>query len=137
VPPEERDEGGVILDMTVTGYDQAYDMTSLRSAAGEAHVQGKMGKPGAVLRVQIRARDVMVATRKPTKISALNIFRGRIAALDAAGPSAVNVTIDCAESPIIARITRQSRDALQLNPGLEVYALVKAISVSPPAAAPC
>ena len=136
VPPEERDEGGVILDMTVTGYDQAYDMTSLRSAAGEAHVQGKMGKPGAVLRVQIRARDVMVATQKPTKISALNIFRGRIAALDAAGPSAVNVTIDCAESPIIARITRQSRDALQLNPGLEVYALVKAISVSPPAAAP-
>ena len=62
--------------------------------------------------------------------------RNRIAALDAAGPSAVNVTIDCAESPIIARITRQSRDALQLNPGLEVYALVKAISVSPPAAAP-
>jgi molybdate transport system ATP-binding protein len=78
----------------------------------------------------------MVATRKPTKISALNIFRGRIAALEMAGPSAVNVTIDCAGSPIIARITRQSRDALQLKTGLEVYALVKAISVSPPAAAP-
>jgi molybdate transport system ATP-binding protein len=136
VPPEERDEGGVILDMTVAGYDQAYDMTSLRSAAGEAYVQGKVGKPGAVLRVQIRARDVMVATQKPKKISALNIFRGRVTALDAAGPAAVNVTVDCAGAPVIARITRQSRDTLRLAIGLEVYALVKAISVSPPAAAP-
>jgi molybdate transport system ATP-binding protein len=48
----------------------------------------------------------------------------------------VNVAIDCAGSLIIARITRQSRDALKLKPGLEVYALVKAISVNPPAAAP-
>jgi molybdate transport system ATP-binding protein len=136
VPPQEHDEGGVILDMAVAGYDADYDMTLLRSEAGEAHVQGRIGESGALRRVQIRARDVMIATERPRKISALNIFRGRIAALDMAGNSAVNVAIDCAGSLIIARITRQSRDALKLKPGLEVYALVKAISVNPPAAAP-
>jgi molybdate transport system ATP-binding protein len=136
VPPEERDEGGTILEMTVMDHDTAYDMTSLRSAAGEAHVQGRIGAPGAIQRLQIRARDVMIATSEPQHISARNIFRGRIVALDLAETSAVNVRIDCAGSPIIARITRQARDALGLRPGMEVYALVKAISVNSPAAAP-
>jgi molybdate transport system ATP-binding protein len=136
VPPEERDEGGAILDMDVAAYDVAYDMTILASAAGEARVPGAIGAPGTRRRVQIRARDVMLATERPRNISALNIFHGTIAAVDESGPASVDVRIDCAGSILIARITRQSRDALGLRPGLAVHALVKAVSVSPPAVAP-
>lgn len=136
IPDSERDEGGAFLDMTVIAYDPRYDMTRLRSAAGEAWVTSEAGRPGDMRRVQIRARDVMIASARPEGISALNVFRGRITALVPSGPASVEVHLDCAGSPLIARITRQSRDALGLAEGLDVYAIVKAVSVGPSAAAP-
>ncbi len=136
MPEDERDEAGSILDMTIAAHDPGFDMTLLRSAAGEAHVQGRIGDAGTKVRVRIRARDVMIATRQPHDISALNIFRGRITGLAEAGRPAMNVTLDCGGSAIIARITRQSCAALQLAMGREVFAVVKAVSVNKPGASP-
>ena len=136
VPADERDEGGIILDMVVQSYDGNFDMTVLRSAAGEAHVQGLVGPSGTIARVRIRARDVMIATAKPQHISALNVFEGRVTAVTEAGRSSVNVAISCSGSVIVARITRQSCAGLELAPGKPVFAIVKAVSVSGPGHAP-
>lgn len=133
IPAEERDEGGAIIDMTVASHDIRYDMTRLTSPAGEVLVPGFIGPAGTPARVRIRARDVMLATEKPRNISALNILRGTIGAIADAGPSAVNVTLDCGGAAIMARITRQSAVALGLKPGLAAFAVVKAVSVSGPA----
>ncbi|WP_373502743.1 molybdenum ABC transporter ATP-binding protein [Aestuariivirga sp.] len=133
VPPEERDEGGAILDMTIHGYDSSFGMTVLTSDMGEVHVPGEIGPKGAAARVRIRARDVMLATTEPGNISALNIFCGIVARIDDAGPSSVNVAVDCRGAIIMARITRQSAAALHLAAGSTVYAIVKAVSVSGPA----
>jgi molybdate transport system ATP-binding protein len=136
VPADERDEGGIILEMSVETYDPEFDMTVLRAAAGEAHVQGEVGIRNAKVRVRIKARDVMIATAEPKHISALNIFRGRIEAMTEAGRSAMNVTVDCGGSPVIARITKQSCTSLGLAVGMDVFTVVKAVSVSPPGASP-
>lgn len=132
VPAGESDEGGIILDMAVESYDGEFGMSLLRSPAGEVHVPGALGRPGTPVRVRIRARDVMLATARPAHISALNIFRGRVAAIEDAGPSAVNVAVDCEGAVIMARITRQSAAGLGLSPGATAYAIVKAVSVSAP-----
>ena len=136
VPPEERDEGGIVLDMRVKSHDADYDMTVLHSAAGEARVPGKAGETGAGVRVRIRARDVMIATEPPRHISALNIFEGTVAGLDEDGRSSVAVRIDCHGTVILSRITRMSCTALGLRPGMKVYAVVKAVSVAGSAATP-
>ena len=136
IPAEERDEGGIILDMIVKRHDSEFDMTTLFSSAGEAHIQGCLGVSGTRVRVQIRARDVMIATSEPEHISALNIFRGSITAMTEADRSAMNVTIDCGGSAVIARITRKSCAALGLELRNEVFAVVKAVSVSPPGISP-
>ena len=133
IPAEEREEGGAIIDMQVDAYDSEFGMTRLSSAAGEVHVPGFIGPAGTHARLRIRARDVMLATSEPKNISALNILRGSVTAIGEAGPSAVNVTVDCGGSPVVARITRQSAAALGLAAGLPVYAVVKAVSVSGPA----
>ena len=136
VPPEERDEGGVVLDMTVRSYDADYDMTLLEAAGGTARVPGQAGQRGAMLRVRIRARDVMIATEEPKHISALNIFAGTVAALiGETGPS-VTARIDCGGMVVLSRITRLSCAALQLAPGSPVYAVIKAMSVAGSSAAP-
>ncbi len=130
VPPDERDEGGAILDMSVISYDDEFDMSLLRSPAGTIHVQGQAGGIGKTIRVRIRARDVMMATEEPQHISALNILQGRVASLGGAVGASVDVGIDCAGSTIMARITRQSAAALKLEAGMPVYAVVKAVSIA-------
>lgn len=136
VPPEERGEGGVILDMSVSSYDTKFDMTLLGSPSGEVRVPGRIGLPGTPSRVRIRARDVMLATSEPHNISALNILRGRVKSVAPAGASAVNVALDCNGAVIMARITRQSAAMLDIAPGHIAYAIVKAVSVSGPSALP-
>ena len=136
VPPEEREEGGIVLDMRVKSHDADFDMTVLQSPAGEARVPGKAGETGAEVRVRIRARDVMIATESPQHISALNIFAGTVAELDDDGRSSVTVRIDCHGAVILSRITRMSCSALGLRQGMQVYAVVKAVSVAGSAATP-
>lgn len=130
VPPEERQEGGAIVEMKIEAFDEHFAMTTMRSAAGEMHVPGRIGPNGSAARLHIRARDVMVATSEPRNISALNILRGTVAALAGSGSPSMTVTIDCAGVPIVARITRQSAAALRLVEGMPVFALVKAVSVA-------
>jgi molybdate transport system ATP-binding protein len=134
IPAEEREEGGAIIDMAVAAHDHAFGMTKLSSHAGDIHVPGILGPAGTPARLRIRARDVMLATEEPRNISALNILRGTVSMIVEAGPSAVNVTLDCGGSPVVARITRQSAAALGIRPGLQAFAVVKAVSVSGPTA---
>lgn len=136
VPEEEREEGGAIIDMAVASHDEGFDLTRLSSPAGDVFVPGHVGPQGAPARVRIRARDVMLALDEPRNISALNILRGTVAAITPAGPSSVNVRLDCGGAAVVARITRHSASALRLEAGTPAFAVVKAVSVSGPATEP-
>ena len=133
VPAEEREEGGVIIDMKVAAHDAEFGLTRLSSPAGDIHVPGRIGPEGTPARVRIRARDVMLALEVPRAISALNILKGRVIEILPADASSVNVRLDCGGAAVVARITRQSAAALKLAPGTPAYAVVKAVSVSGPA----
>ncbi|MET0743221.1 MAG: TOBE domain-containing protein, partial [Microvirga sp.] len=88
-----------------------------------------VGRPaGSVLRVRLRARDVMLSLSPPRDLSALNVLPGRILALEAADASAVDVTLDCAGDVVVAHLTRKSVDRLGLRPGLAVHAVIKSVA---------
>jgi molybdate transport system ATP-binding protein len=128
LPEEERSEGGAVLEMRVTGRNEAFGMSSLASRAGEIHVAGLDAEPGATVRVRIRARDVIVATERPRGLSALNILAGRIAGVNSGNGQFADVLIDCNGEVITARITRQSADMLGLAAGLDVFAVIKSVT---------
>ncbi len=132
----EAGEGGSMLTMRVGGQDRAFGITTLRGAAGDVVVPLLDAPLGAFMRVRLRARDVMVATEKPQGLSALNVLAGAVLSVDAAGQSGADVRIDCAGETVIARITRLSATRLRLAPGVQVYAVVKTVSVEPAGAAP-
>jgi len=136
VPAEEREEGGVIIDMQVAAHDEGFGLTRLSSPAGNIFVPGRLGPTGSPARVRIRARDVMLALEEPKHISALNILRGTVAEITHADGASVNVRLDCGGAAVMARITRHSATALKLAPGTPAFAVVKAVSVSGPAAEP-
>ena len=114
--------------MQVASRDDALGISLLTSPAGEIHVAGLDATPGSMIRVRIRARDVLVATERPRGLSALNILDGTIVGIDAGSGPFADVSIDCNGVVLTARITRQSAEMLGLSPGLDVFAVIKSVT---------
>ncbi len=86
---------------------------------------------GSALRVRIAAQDVMLSLQEPHGVSALNILKGRIDQIRAGdGPGAI-VSLDTEAGRVLARVTRRSVQAMSLTPGLELYGVVKTVSIAP------
>ena len=127
LPEEEKDEAGAIIDAVIEGFESTYEMSLLRAPAGLFHIPGRLGEAGTPVRLRLKARDIMLATEKPRGLSALNVLEGVVSAIgERAGPQ-VEIRIDCHGTAVIARITRQSLDALALRPGTPCFAIVKSV----------
>jgi molybdate transport system ATP-binding protein len=131
-PLTGRYEAGAVISATVAGSDADFDLTHLAFPGGMLRVARIGLAPGARLRVRIRARDVALALSPPADTSFLNIFRGRIEEIGAdigtRPEPQIDVRLDIGV-PLWARITRRSVHDLDLAPGREVYALVKAVAI--------
>jgi molybdate transport system ATP-binding protein len=122
------DAVGAILDGTVIGVD-AGGLTRVRVGHGELKVQSVTCDQGARLRVQLLARDLIVATRAPQHLSVRNALSGVITAINADEDDSDLIDIDIGGASIMARITRAATRELQLTVGTAVWALVKAVSL--------
>ena len=84
---------------------------------------------GTLVRLRIRARDVMIATRRPDGLSALNVLPGVIQALRQSAEEPIEVTLDCGGVRLAARLTRKSVELLRLESGRQVYAVIKSVAL--------
>ncbi|GAB4235969.1 MAG: molybdenum ABC transporter ATP-binding protein [Methyloligellaceae bacterium] len=127
-PLTGRFEAGAVLECTITGHDAGSGLTRLESAAGELLVPRLDIPAGSMVRARIRARDVMLATRKPAQLSALNILSARVDTVRDDPPFA-EIGLSAADATLLARITSRSLHALGLKPGRRVYAVIKATTI--------
>jgi molybdate transport system ATP-binding protein len=127
-PLTGRAEAGAILTTRVAEHDLHFGLTRLRAAAGDLRVPYIDLRLGAPLRVRIRARDVMIAIEPPHGLSALNVLPGTVAEIGQADGPIVQIRLDCAGEALIARLTRRSVESLGLEPGRQVYAVIKSIA---------
>ena len=87
---------------------------------------------GESLRVHVLARDVSIAVGSPPpKTSVLNILPATVQRLgeEVAGNTSVEVILDIG-CPLLASITRKSLATLDLRPGQQVYAQIKAVALN-------
>src|SRR5690349_8422199 len=122
-------EAGASLEMRVAGHDDAYDLTILRSPAGELRIPRIDAGIGAALRVRIRARDVVLAVAAPEGLSALNTLSGRITEIAAGDGPVAEVRVDLAGQALEARVTRLTLDRLGLAPGRAIHAVIKTVAL--------
>jgi len=78
---------------------------------------------GSTLLVGIRAGDILLATVQPTGLSARNVIPGRLLSL-AQRDVIVVVQVNCGVEMEV-HLTLAARDSLQLQPGREVWLIVK------------
>jgi molybdate transport system ATP-binding protein len=123
------DAVGAIIDGTVLGVDCASGLTRVRVGAGELNVQAAQAVIGAKLRVQLLARDLIVATQSPQYLSVRNSLAGMVTSVAHDDANADLIGIDIGGTEIMARVTKAATRDLSLVPGLRVWALVKAASL--------
>jgi len=128
-PATGRYEAGAVIETRVLAYDAGDDVTTLGFAGGELLATNLDALIGEPVRVRVRARDVSLALRRPEQTSILNVLAGRIVELAEGPGAAAEVRLAVGEAMLLARVTRRSVERLGLRPGLEVYALVKAVSL--------
>jgi molybdate transport system ATP-binding protein len=88
---------------------------------------------GTPVRVRIRARDVVLATERPTHLSIRNAFAGKVVELAPPRGPLIDLKVDIGTptDPVMlwARITQRALQDLQLAPGKPIFALVKTVAL--------
>lgn len=132
LPLAQDAEASSIIDGTVLSHDDDYRLTRLAIAGGTLTVARLDREIGELARVRIHARDVSIALDDPGGTSILNVLPARILEMREIEHAQVLVKLCTGveeQTPLLARITRHSRDRLELATGQLVYAQVKAVAL--------
>ena len=119
---------GAVLDGLVTGVDAAGGTVELAIGSGKLQVSLRDVPLGARVRVQLLARDVILAIQPIQGLSVRNALLGTVTEITPDDVASVLVKVDVGGPVVLARITEGARQALRLAPGDAVWALVKAVS---------
>jgi molybdate transport system ATP-binding protein len=118
------------------GVENVVEASALASEGGTTDVETRGGlrlrvagraEPGTRLRLGMRAEDLLLASGEPGRLSARNVFPGRVVRLEE-GEDEVLVHLDAGEA-LVARVTRGAVRALDLAPGREVHVVLKAQAI--------
>lgn len=85
---------------------------------------------GTRMAYALSPNDVLIATAPPSEISARNIFRARLVAVELSEPDLL-LRLEAQEIHWLARLTRGAVNELKLEPGHLVFVAVKAHSFRP------
>lgn len=130
LPTAHFDDAGSVIAAEVAQHDERYQLTRVTFTGGSLWV-GKVLRPLAhPVRARVLARDVSIATLQPQGSSITNILAARIAEICDEGADKVMVRMTVGESQaLLSRITRRSRDLLDLKVGMAVFAQVKSVAL--------
>lgn len=120
---------GAILDGTVGFVDAERGVAEVQVGGGVLHVSLQDAHIGARIRLQLLARDIILATERPRGLSVRNALQGVIAEISDDVGNAVLVKVDIGSGvAMLSRVTRHAVQDLGLRSGMGVWALVKAVS---------
>ncbi|MBS7845414.1 molybdenum ABC transporter ATP-binding protein [Pseudomonas fluorescens] len=132
LPMALGDDAGVVINGSVSAYDDHYQLLTLQLPDSAQHLRVAHAPLalGKALRVKVQARDVSLSLQAEEASSILNRLPVTVTQEIPADNSAhVLVRLEADGTPLLARITRFSRDQLQLHPGQRLWAQIKAVAV--------
>jgi molybdate transport system ATP-binding protein len=121
---------GSVLDGEVAAVDSSNELATVTLGKASMRVAASGLQPGQRVRLRLLAREVILAIEEPRGLSVRNQLQGRVAAINASDDGGVLIAVDIGGATVLARITHAATRELALAPGVAVWALVKAVSVS-------
>jgi molybdate transport system ATP-binding protein len=114
-----------IFDAAVAAVHESRGTMTCRIAASKVELETPLVRVAsdAALRIGIRAGDILLATVPPLGLSARNVLPGRVLSLEQRDMLVV-AQVDCGVEMTV-HLTLAARDVLQLQPGREVWLVIK------------
>lgn len=123
------DAVGAVLLGTVELADESTGLAAVRVGDNVVNLSLRGVRPGAQVRIQLLARDVILATVRPEGMSVRNVLKGIVSRIAADDPDTDLVHVDLGGPVVLARVTRAASAALALRIGTTVWVLVKSVSI--------
>ena len=120
---------GSVLTGSIVATDPHTGLAAIRIGEGTLSVTLKGARPGANVRVQVLARDVILAIFAPEGLSVRNVLAGRISAIVDDDDDTDLVHVNVGGNVVLSRVTRAAMHSLGLRVGMLVHVLVKAVSI--------
>lgn len=127
---------GAVVDGIISAVDPEQRLAELQLAGGTLRISTRDALDprrthhgvGSVVRVQLLARDVILATEPPHALSVRNALEGTVVEVTDDDDEVI-VRVDIGGANVLSRVTRAAVDALKLQRGSHVWALIKAVSL--------
>jgi len=124
-------EPGVVMDAQVTQYDAQRRLCAVEVGGLTLWLPSVATVVGARVRLQIAAREIILATSRPEGISLHNIVDATVVTVAPDEESGLAlITLQAHNARLLALVTRDAVSKLSLTPGRAVLALIKAVSIS-------
>jgi molybdate transport system ATP-binding protein len=122
------EEAGAIIHARAIDCDIGDGLTKIDFDGIEMWVPG-VYEAGSPLRLRIRANDVSLCRENSGASTVLNVLPASIESIRDDGESCALMQLAVGSGYILARVTRRSRNALNLEPGDRVLAQIKSVAV--------
>jgi molybdate transport system ATP-binding protein len=131
-PLTGRLEAGSILEGVVVEHGSG--MTELSIDGQKLRMPQTAAREGATVRLRVPARDVAIATQRPTHLSIRNVLLAHVSRIDVDATVYAELVLGVGAQALRARITREALEELKLVRGQTVYALIKSVVLDEPLA---
>ena len=120
----------MLLNGCVREIDREWKLAAVACAGSTVWVAAGAMTEGDRVRLSVRASDVTLSLAKPRGLSAQNAIPCRVAEIfeSQSGPQRL-VRLDCSGDPLLALVTSKAIHDLGVRKGMDLWALVKAVSV--------
>ena len=121
---------GAILDGRMEAHDAARGLSTVATAVGAFKLPLQKRDLGARVAIRVAARDVSIAMERPAAISVQNMFDAVVQEVRAAAPHVARLALSAGQGRLVAEVTADAVERLQLKPGAKVVALVKSVALA-------
>lgn len=118
---------GAVLHVEQSGYDREFDLTSFSFSGGNIVLPGRHDEQRA--RLRIRASDISLSRIRAEATTILNILPVCIDSVLEESRSTALVRLNAGKDVLVARVTRKSLAELNLEPGDNIFAQIKSVTV--------
>jgi len=120
---------GTLVEGRIEWLDATTQLAEISVGRGRLRVEADGLERGQNVRARLLARDLILAIEPPRGLSVRNALEGTLVSMTPDEPRARLLEVDIGGPRIIARVTEAACLELALQPGRQVWVLVKAVSL--------
>tara|TARA_R110002110_G_scaffold205066_7_gene417238 strand:- start:392361 stop:393473 length:1113 start_codon:yes stop_codon:yes gene_type:complete len=128
-------QAAAIVEATVVSHDVDFGLTELSVEGQALFTIALPDAPGAQRKLRIPARDVSLCRERPLASSILNVLEVCVLEVEDSMKPQLMLRLQLGSQHLLARVTRKSVQALQLQPSDRLFAQIKSVALLSEAAA--